>query len=107
MLPEDLAGRVKGLENYEFVSPEAAALFETLSERLREQLMSNYVNQLTDAVQGMSGAQMDRMKDMMAELNDDARSNVSGAKRRTSRASWSALATCSQANLRPLTNCSR
>ncbi|MEZ5311535.1 MAG: hypothetical protein R2735_13275 [Microthrixaceae bacterium] len=69
MLPEDLAGRVKGLENYEFVSPEAAALFETLSERLREQLMSNYVNQLTDAVQGMSGAQMDRMKDMMAELN--------------------------------------
>lgn len=70
MLPDDLAGKVKGLEAHDFLSPEAEARFAELTEKLREQLMQRYVDQLTGAVEGMSAADMARMKDMMAALNE-------------------------------------
>ncbi|MFZ4518916.1 MAG: hypothetical protein ACOYOP_11030, partial [Microthrixaceae bacterium] len=69
MLPPDLAGQVKGLERYDFASAEAAQRFSELMDTLREQLMQQYVNELSGAVQGMSPEDMARMKDMMAELN--------------------------------------
>ncbi|MCZ7629110.1 MAG: hypothetical protein M5U19_08620 [Microthrixaceae bacterium] len=70
MLPDDLAGKVKGLEAYDFCSPEAERRFAELTERLREQLMAQYVDRLTGAVEAMSPADMARMKDMMAALNE-------------------------------------
>ena len=69
MMPNDLAGQVRGLQNYEFVSPEARQQFEDLMDRLRQQLMQQAVDQMTDAMQGMSPQDMQRMKDMLAELN--------------------------------------
>ncbi len=70
MLPQDLAGQVRGLENHDFMSPEAEQRFEELTEKLREQLMQQYVDQLSGAVQDMSPEDMARMKDMMAALNE-------------------------------------
>ena len=69
LMPPDLAGQVRELQNYEFTSTEAREKFEELMERLREQLMQQYVDQMTDGVQNMSAEDMQRMKDMMAELN--------------------------------------
>ena len=69
MLPPDLAGQMRGLEQYDFSSNEAQQRFEELSEQLREQLMQNYVNQVSGAVQNMSPEELARTKDMMAELN--------------------------------------
>ena len=70
MLPPDLAGQVRSLEQHDFVSPEAERRFEELTERLRQQLMQQYVDQLSGAVQDMSPEDMARMKDMMAALNE-------------------------------------
>ncbi len=70
MLPDDLAGKVRGLESHEFLSAEAQRRFEELTERLREQLMQQYVDQVSGAVQGMGPEDMARMKDMMAALNE-------------------------------------
>ena len=70
MLPNDLAGQVRELQSYDFASAEAERRFEQLMEKLREQLMQQYVNQMTDAVQDMSPEAMQRMKDMMAALNE-------------------------------------
>jgi uncharacterized protein with von Willebrand factor type A (vWA) domain len=70
MLPPDLAGQVRGLEQHDFVSPEAEQRFAELTERLRQQLMQQYVDQLSGAVEGMSPEDMARMKDMMAALNE-------------------------------------
>ena len=70
MLPNDLAGQVRELQSYDFASAEAERRFEQLMEQLREQLMQQYVNQMTDAVQDMSPEAMQRMKDMMAALNE-------------------------------------
>jgi len=70
MLPNDLAGQVKSLQQYDFTSAEAQQRFEELTEQLRQQLMQNYVDQVSEGVDQMSPEQMARMKDMMAALND-------------------------------------
>ncbi|UDY37896.1 hypothetical protein [Dermatobacter hominis] len=69
MLPPDLAGKVKGLDQYDFSSPEAAERFEQLKDRLREQLVQQAVDQMSGAMQNMTPQDMSRMKDMLAELN--------------------------------------
>ena len=69
MLPPDLAGKVKGLDDYDFASAEAAQRFEALKDRLREQLVQQAVDQMSGAMQNMSPQDMSRLKDMLAELN--------------------------------------
>ena len=78
MLPPDLAGQVKGLEQHDFVSPEAEQRFAELTERLRQQLMQQYVDQMTGEVEGMSPEDMARMKDMMAALNEMLEQRAAG-----------------------------
>ncbi len=69
MLPEDLAGMVKELQSYDFESKEARQRFEQLMEKLRQELMQQFVDQLSGEMQNMSAEDMQRMKDMMSELN--------------------------------------
>ncbi len=70
MLPPDLGGQMKGLQKYEFTSEAAQQAFDDLVDKLREQLMQNYVDQMGGAIENMSPEDMGRMKDMMASLND-------------------------------------
>ena len=70
MLSPDLAGQVKDLQNYEFTSSEAREKFEELLDKLRQQLMQNYVDQLSGSMSNMSPEDMQRMKDMMSALNE-------------------------------------
>lgn len=69
MLPPDLAGQVRELQNYEFTSAEAEQRFGELLDRLRQQLMQQYVNQMAGAMQNLTPEDIARMKDMMSELN--------------------------------------
>ena len=70
MLPDDLAGRIRELQHYDFQSKEAERRFENLMEKLREQLMQQQLDKMSSAVQNMSPEQMARTKDMMAALNN-------------------------------------
>ena len=70
MMPPDLAGKVRGLQNYEFESNEAQQQFNELLDKLRQQLMQQQFNQMTGAMENMSPEDMQRMKDMMSALND-------------------------------------
>ena len=70
MLPPDLAGMVKDLQEYDFTSSEARERFEQLMDQLRQQLMQRYVNQMAGAMQDISPEQMQRMKDMLSGLNE-------------------------------------
>jgi uncharacterized protein with von Willebrand factor type A (vWA) domain len=70
LMPDDLAGKVRELEAYDFESAVARQRFEQLMDRLREQLMQQMVDQMSGAVQNMSPADMQRMKDMLAGLNE-------------------------------------
>jgi uncharacterized protein with von Willebrand factor type A (vWA) domain len=69
MLPPDLAGQVKDLQNYDFTSSEAREKFEELLDKLRQQLMQNTVDKMSSAMQNMSPEGMQAMKDMLADLN--------------------------------------
>ncbi len=70
LLPPDLAGQVRELEQYDWTSAEAQQRFEALLDRLRQQLMQRYVNQMSGAMQNVNAEQLQRMKDMLAELNE-------------------------------------
>ena len=78
MLPDDLAGKVRELQAYDFESAEAQQRFEQLLDKLRQELMQQAVDQMSSAMQNMSPADMQRMKDMMAALNDLAERRQAG-----------------------------
>ena len=73
MMPPDLAGQFKALDNYDFESDEARRQFAELAEELREQLMQQFLDRMAgavdDATDGSAPEQMQRLKDMLAELN--------------------------------------
>ena len=69
MLPPDLAGQVKDLQEYDFTSSDAREKFEELLQRLREQLMQNMVDKMTGAMKSQTPEDLKAMKDMMADLN--------------------------------------
>ena len=73
MMPPDLAGQFKALDGYDFESDEARQQFAELAERLREQLMQQFLDRMAgavgDATDGATSEEMQRLKDMLAELN--------------------------------------
>ena len=70
MLPDDLAGKVRELQAYDFESAEAAQRFEQLLDKIRQQLTQQMVEQMSGAMQGMTPEDMQHMKDMIAGLNE-------------------------------------
>ncbi len=70
LMPPDLAGKVRDLQNYNFESAEAAHRFEQMLDRLRQQLAQQMVDQMSGAMSQMTEADMARMKDMLGALNE-------------------------------------
>ncbi|MEY3035096.1 MAG: hypothetical protein RLZ86_1718, partial [Actinomycetota bacterium] len=70
MLPDDLAGKVRELDAYDFESREAEQRFEQLKDKLRNQLAQQMVDQMSSAIQNMTPQDMQRMKEMMTALNE-------------------------------------
>ena len=69
-LPDDLAGKVRELTEYDFESQEASRRFEQLLDKLRQQLANQLFEQMSGAMQQMTPEDLARMKDMMANLNE-------------------------------------
>jgi len=69
LLPPDLAGMVRGLQQYEFVSSEARRHFEELMERLREEVARTYFEQLSESLANPDPEQLARMRDAFDALN--------------------------------------
>jgi uncharacterized protein with von Willebrand factor type A (vWA) domain len=70
MMPSDLAGRVRDLQQYPFTSAEAQRRFDQLLDRLRERLMQQTVDQISGAMDSMRPEDLARTKDMLAALNE-------------------------------------
>jgi uncharacterized protein with von Willebrand factor type A (vWA) domain len=68
-LPDDLAGKVRELQSYDFASHEAQQRFEQLMDKLREQLMQQTFEKMSDAMKSASPEDMQRTKEMLAALN--------------------------------------
>ena len=69
LLPNDLAGQVRSLQHYEFVSSEAREHFEELMERLREEVAKTYFDQMSDALAIPDPAQLEHMRQAFDALN--------------------------------------
>ncbi|HAY65984.1 MAG TPA: hypothetical protein DCY36_08130 [Acidimicrobiaceae bacterium] len=69
MLPSDLAGKVKGLQNYDFLSSEARDQFQELIDRLKKEIAQSQFDQMAGAMGELQPEDLGPLKDMMAELN--------------------------------------
>ncbi len=69
LLPDDVAGRVRSLQEYEFVSSEAREAFEELVEELRKEVTDTYFQGASDAMSSMSPEDIERMRQAFDALN--------------------------------------
>jgi uncharacterized protein with von Willebrand factor type A (vWA) domain len=69
-LPEDTAGQVKELQNYEFLNPDAQHKFQELMQQLRQAMTESFFKDVAEMVEQMSAGDLQRMKDMVQALND-------------------------------------
>ena len=77
-LPGDASGRMKELQNYEFMNPEAQEKYQELLDNLRQQMMNTFFQDMSQALQNLTPEDMQRMKDMINDLNEMMRQRMSG-----------------------------
>ncbi len=77
-LPDDLPSRIKALETYEFLDPDAQRKFLELLNRLRQAATNSFLKGMEDLIKGLSDGDMDRMKRMLRALNDMLVKRIAG-----------------------------
>ena len=69
-LPQDTAGQMKDLQNYEFLNPDAQSRFQELVDQLKQAMTNSFFKDVQKMVEEMSDGDKQRMKDMVRALND-------------------------------------
>ena len=69
-LPQDTAGQMKDLQNYEFLNPDAQSRFQELVDQLKQAMTNSFFKDVEKMVDEMSAGDKQRMKDMVKALND-------------------------------------
>jgi uncharacterized protein with von Willebrand factor type A (vWA) domain len=77
-LPEGMGGRIKELQDYDFMDPEAQAKFQELLDSLRKQMMGNVASGMKESIEQMSPEEMTAMREMMRDLNRMMRDKLDG-----------------------------
>jgi uncharacterized protein with von Willebrand factor type A (vWA) domain len=77
-LPQDPAGRIKGLQNYEFMDPEAWRMFRELMQMLQQQMLQPFMQGMQQALGNMTPQDLQRMREMMSDLNRMLRERAEG-----------------------------
>jgi uncharacterized protein with von Willebrand factor type A (vWA) domain len=77
-LPADAPGRIQALKDYEFLEPEAQRRFEELLEQLRNAVTKSFFRDVEKMVREMSDGDIQRMKDMVRDLNDMLVQRIAG-----------------------------
>ncbi len=69
-LPSDPAGAIRGLQEYDFLDPNARAKFEELVAQLQQQIMQQTFQGMQQALSEMTPEQVASMRQMMQDLNE-------------------------------------
>jgi uncharacterized protein with von Willebrand factor type A (vWA) domain len=77
-LPADPAGRLRELQQYDFVDPEAKRKFEELLASLRQQMMQPFMQGMQQALQTLTPQDLKAMREMMQDLNRMLRQKAGG-----------------------------
>lgn len=77
-LPSDTAGRVKALQEYEFLDTDAQKQFHKLVDQLRKAMTQSFFKDIEKMVSEMSDGDIQRMKDMVKDLNEMLVKKIAG-----------------------------
>lgn len=77
-LPPDVGGRIRGLQEYDFLEPEARERFQALVEKLQRQVLDQYVQGMADALKGMTPEQLAANREMVRDLNQLLQERLAG-----------------------------
>ena len=78
-LPDNLAGRLNGLSDYEFMDDAARDAFSELTDELRQQMLQTYFQGLKDGVQNVTPEDLDGVREMVRDLNALLEKHATGA----------------------------
>ncbi|MGI3785071.1 MAG: hypothetical protein ACRYG2_30295, partial [Janthinobacterium lividum] len=68
-LPDDVAGAVRGLDGYDWKSPEAKQTYEQIKQMLQREVLDAQFAGMKQALESPDPEAMARVKDMLADLN--------------------------------------
>jgi uncharacterized protein with von Willebrand factor type A (vWA) domain len=77
-IPPDPAGRLRDLQKYDFVSPEAKQKFQELLDSLRQQMTQPFFGAMQSAMKNLTPQDLARMREMMQDLNRMLRQKADG-----------------------------
>ncbi len=69
-LPDNAAGKMQQLEDYEFLNPDAQRKYLDLLNQLRKAMTQTFFKDIENMVNKMSPGDVDRMKKMLKDLNE-------------------------------------
>jgi len=78
-LPANLAGRLNGLRDYEFMDDTARAAFADLTDELRQQMLGTYFQGLKEGVESVTPEDLAGIRDMVRDLNQLLEKHATGA----------------------------
>src|SRR5438045_9510531 len=68
-LPQDVPGQIQGLQDYDFMDPNARQMFQELMEQLRQQVMQQQFQGIQQALQNMTPEDLRTVREMLRDLN--------------------------------------
>ena len=77
-LPRDVGGQIKGLQEYDFLEPDARARFDELVKKLQKQVLDQYVAGLSEAIQGITAEDLAANREMVRDLNQLLQERLAG-----------------------------
>ena len=78
-LPDNLAGRLHGLRDYEFMDDAARDAFAALTDELRQQMLQPYFQGLKEGVEKVTPEDLTGIRDMVRDLNTLLEKHATGA----------------------------
>jgi len=69
-LPDDPAGRIRGLQQYDFMDQQARQKFHELMDQLQQQMMNQTFQGMQQSLSQMTPEQIAETRQMMSDLND-------------------------------------
>ncbi len=79
-LPQDPAGRIEELRNYEFLDPQAGSDFQQLLQSLQQSVMDSFFKRTSQALQRLTSQDTARMKEMLHDLNQLLSDRIDGGR---------------------------
>ena len=77
-LPPDVGERIRGLQDYDFLEPNARERFDELVKRLQGQVLDQFVSGMSDAIRSMTPDDLAANREMVRDLNALIRERIGG-----------------------------